>query len=138
MTTTHLMPALFIGHGNPMNAIEETVYAAAWREEAASIPRPKTILCISAHWETEGSFVTAMRQPKTIHDFYGFPDELNKVQYPAPGPDQRALSAAVIRSCPAAAERAGFILRRGVAARVDIDALGQDRINHHSKSSPLC
>lgn len=82
---TEPMPALFIGHGNPINAIEETVYAAAWRAAAASIPRPKSILCISAHWETEGTFVTAMAQPKTIHDFYGFPDALYQVRYPAPG-----------------------------------------------------
>jgi 4,5-DOPA dioxygenase extradiol len=79
------MPALFIGHGNPMNAIEDNVYAAAWREAAAAIPRPEAILCISAHWETEGCFVTAMDHPKTIHDFYGFPDALYQVQYPAPG-----------------------------------------------------
>jgi 4,5-DOPA dioxygenase extradiol len=79
------MPALFIGHGNPMNAIEETVYSAAWRDAAAAIPRPRAILCISAHWETEGTLVTAMEQSKTIHDFYGFPDALYQVQYPAPG-----------------------------------------------------
>ena len=79
------MPAIFIGHGSPMNALEETPFVAAWRSIAKIMPRPKAILCISAHWETEGTFVTAMAQPKTIHDFYGFPDALYQVQYPAPG-----------------------------------------------------
>jgi 4,5-DOPA dioxygenase extradiol len=79
------MPALFIGHGSPMNAIEKNEFSDSWLSIAQSIPKPKSILCISAHWETNGTAITAMSNPKTIHDFGGFPEELYEVQYPAPG-----------------------------------------------------
>jgi 4,5-DOPA dioxygenase extradiol len=83
--STEQMPVLFIGHGSPMNAIENNEFSQAWVNLGKSIPKPKTILCISAHWETAGTLVTAMAKPQTIHDFGGFPNELYNVQYPAPG-----------------------------------------------------
>lgn len=79
------MPVLFIGHGNPMNAIEDNEFSRYWEQLAKEIPVPKAVLCISAHWLTRGTFVTAMDFPKTIHDFGGFPQSLFDVQYPAPG-----------------------------------------------------
>ncbi len=84
-SNTEKMPVLFLGHGNPMNAIEENEFVEGFRKVATEIPKPNAILCISAHWETKGTFVTAMDSPKTIHDFGGFPKQLFEVQYPAPG-----------------------------------------------------
>src|ERR1044071_7853678 len=85
-------PAIFFGHGNPMNALAVNAYTEAWRRIGEELPRPRTVLAISAHWFVPGTNVTAVDAPRTIHDFGGFPRELYDVQYPAPGAPRMARS----------------------------------------------
>lgn len=99
------MPALFIGHGSPMNALEDNAFTRGWRTVAASITKPRAIVCVSAHWTTQGTYVSGAKKPETIHDFYGFPQPLFDVRYDAPGD----------------AALAEQIARRVTCARVRID-----------------
>ena len=91
------MPVLFIGHGSPMNGIEGNIFSESWKKKGQEIPLPKAVLCVSAHWFTRGTRITAMDAPPTIHDFYGFPPALFEVNYPARGnPELAAQTASLI------------------------------------------
>lgn len=100
------MPAVFFGHGNPMNAIGRNAWTRAWSAIGAALPRPKAVLCVSAHWYLAGTAVTAIERPRTIHDFGGFPADLHRVQYPAPGsPELAARVAQLLEPVPVELDR---------------------------------
>jgi 4,5-DOPA dioxygenase extradiol len=104
-------PALFIGHGSPMNALADNEFTRAWRDIAHRFPKPRAIVCISAHWETKGVLITAAEHQRTIHDFYNLPPELYAITYPAPG-------------APKLAKTIEALLAPG--ARADLDSWGLD------------
>ncbi|MDY4322834.1 4,5-DOPA dioxygenase extradiol [Pectobacterium brasiliense] len=114
MNNTSRMPALFLGHGSPMNVLENNVYTQAWQTLGETLPRPKAIIAVSAHWYTRGTAVTAMENPRTIHDFGGFPQALFDTQYPAPGsPELAARIQQVLAPYPVTADQSQWGLDHG-------------------------
>lgn len=111
---TPQMPALFLGHGSPMNAITDTEFSRGFQKVAKDLPRPHAILCISAHWQSQGSWLTAMPKPRTIHDFGGFPQALHEFQYPADGSTELAKLVHTV------------FKQNGVDARLDYSEWGLD------------
>ncbi|MFP9229086.1 4,5-DOPA-extradiol-dioxygenase [Pectobacterium cacticida] len=114
MNNTSRMPALFLGHGSPMNVLESNVYTQTWQALSETLPRPKAIIAVSAHWYTRGTAVTAMENPRTIHDFGGFPQALFDTQYPAPGsPELAERIQQVLAPYPVTADRGQWGLDHG-------------------------
>ncbi|MEH0873855.1 4,5-DOPA dioxygenase extradiol [Pectobacterium cacticida] len=114
MNNTSRMPALFLGHGSPMNVLESNVYTQTWQALGETLPRPKAIIAVSAHWYTRGTAVTAMENPRTIHDFGGFPQALFDTQYPAPGsPELAERIQQVLAPYPVTADRGQWGLDHG-------------------------
>ena len=145
------IPAAFIGHGSPMNTLEDNRFTAAWRRFGQALPRPRAILCISAHWLINGTAVTAMPRPRVIHDFYGFPKELFDFDYPAPGaPDVAEEIAEAVKPAYVGLDRDSWGLDHGtwsvlahVFPKADIPVLqlslhgGQDADYHLDLGSRL-
>ncbi|MBF2053306.1 MAG: 4,5-DOPA dioxygenase extradiol [Candidatus Sericytochromatia bacterium] len=119
-TATTRLPVLFVGHGSPMNALEDNAFTQSWRQIAAEIPRPRAILAVSAHWYLSDQRVTAQAWPRTIHDFYGFPQALFDVQYPAPGALELAAETARAFSPPLGLDHGTWSVLRVMYPAADI------------------